>query len=256
MSKSKAFYDLQTKLGRYKAVLFGDYLEVYDFKRGFLYNVPPPNLSHERSKLERRSDNLAKTRNMIKRIVYANTTLRDKFVTLTFDDKKNNNRLNTIKEGNRKFTLFIQRLKNKIGKFKYIGIPEFGKNGTKRLHYHMIFFDVGYLDYKFIEKTWGKGMTNVTLLDGKSVKSGETIKYIGHYIAKELNKLNYDKRLAGEKAYFTSRGLVRPVEYKNVDTIKNILYNVDNNYKLINKNKYNNKFLGEVDYKLLIKKNK
>jgi len=119
-----AYYDYRTKITKCKMVVFGDYIEIYESGQGFVYNAPPPPKHHDRLNVERRADNLARTRNKIKRIVYANTTLNDKFITLTFDDKKNNGRQNTLKEGNRKFTLFIQRLRNSIGDFKYIGIPE------------------------------------------------------------------------------------------------------------------------------------
>jgi len=64
----------------------------------------------------------------------------------------------------------------------------------------------------------------------------QLINYIGHYIAKELNKYNYDKRLVGEKAFFCSRNVVRPREYKDIVFIKDFLYNNGIDYQFRNTN--------------------
>jgi len=203
-----------------------DFLETYDYEKPFSYNLPP-HISVRGNKLceKKRVDSLARTRNTIKRIVYANSNKLDKFLTLTFKNEK------TLKEGNKCVGLFIKKLEYHTGnKYSYLAIPEFSKQNTKRLHYHIILFNSHFLNFKTLEKCWKFGYTNIKSLQG--------INYIGHYISKYLSKTNYEKRLIGQKCYFTSRNIKRPIEYKKFDKEKENYYNIKEDYQLINKNNY------------------
>jgi hypothetical protein len=139
----------------------------------------------------------------------------EKFVTLTFNTQEEN-----IKEANYKFKKFIQRLNyyylsEKRNYFKYITVIEFMKN--KRIHYHTLFFNVPYTPNNNLAKLWSNGFIKINRIDNAD--------NVGSYVTKYMTKTE-DKRLCGEKSYFTSRGLLKPIitfEKYEIATIFNIM---------------------------------
>lgn len=235
------YLDHCVKFSNYRLIRYGDYIELYQYQKAFSYNLPPPPSNGERSYEKRRTDNLHRTQNTIRRLVYANTGgMNDTFITLTFKNE------HTIKGGNREFGRFIKNLQRAIGtKLQYIAIPEFGKTRTKRLHYHCIFFKAPYIDKYLLETVWNKGYTNIKSLNG--------VNYIGHYISKYLSKDTYDKRLCGQKAFFCSRNLNRPHEYRDPKLIRDIIYNYKVDYNLLHDQYFESNYTGQVNYKLFKK---
>ena len=59
------------------------------------------------------------------------------FITLTFDDA---HLPENKQEARDLITRFFKRLRNECGSFRYFGCCEKGKQGSKRFHYHIIFF--------------------------------------------------------------------------------------------------------------------
>jgi len=133
----------------------------------------------------------------------------DKFLTLTFASS-----VTDVRQANYQFKLFRQKLERYLGRqFKYLGVIEFQKRGA--VHYHVLFFDLKFKKgiRKEIAELWGKGFIKF-----KSAKKIEKIEHLGLYLAKYLQKEIMDKRLIGEKAYFTSQNLTKPLKYRHEET--------------------------------------
>jgi hypothetical protein len=139
------------------------------------------------------------------------------FLTLTFAEN-----VTGIQEANRQFRNFIQRLNynvfgQKLSKLKYLVVPEFQERGA--VHYHAVFFNLPYLKniYDRVLEIWGHGFTFV-----------ETIKNLKHltaYVTKYITKGTSDERLNGEKSYFCSKGLIKPIVERR-EVIINSLFNL------------------------------
>lgn len=94
--------------------------------------------------------------------------------------------------------------------------------------------------YDKIEKIWGKGFIIV-----KSIK--ET-KNVASYVCKYMTKSKADERLCGQKSYFTSNGLKKPMEYKDEIRIQNILKLIPESAKPYKFN-IKNSFCGKILYR-------
>lgn len=110
------------------------------------------------------------------------------FITLTY------NEVNLPPGGGlsrRDLTLFLKRLRKKLGKFRYFYCGEYGSKG--RCHYHLILFGIKFDDmYYFttdkkgarlyrsatLEKLWDKGFSSIGLL------SFDSAKYCAKYMQK------------------------------------------------------------------------
>ena len=218
-----------SKVYKKKAVIYGSNIDVYEFP-----NVKVTFRRKERDTTRRLSE--AKTRNeasvrrartQVRRLTEANVrqwgNYKPIFSTLT--QKEN---IESLITSNRRFSLFVKRLSYAVGHdLKYVAVPEFQKRGS--VHYHIIFFNLPYIDVHKFEKVWGFGMTNIQVI--------KKIDRTGHYLAKYFTKAVKDPRLFQKKAYFSSRGLLRPVdiyggsevdELLNDDTLKLVHTAVNN----------------------------
>lgn len=142
---------------------------------------------------------------------------RPKFWTLTF---KHN--VTDLEVANAEFTKFNKRLSYhlygvKSNVLKYICVPEFQKRGA--VHYHVLYFNLPYVEQKEFQKVWGQGFTFVESVSSKD-EIEDFAKYVSKYIKKENSKGedNYDiyleKDMLNQKRYFASRGLNKPSEFK------------------------------------------
>jgi hypothetical protein len=175
-------------------------------------------------------------------LVNSNFTYKDWFWSFTFDGKWQD-----IKKANYYFMKFIQRLKyynTQSGsgvKLKYVcGVefqsdfyhnkPELKKMDGGNVHYHMIMnLDIR---WKELWRLWADKPKKykMTKDDGfyilySPMDSEDSVKNVGAYFCKHLKK--YDKseiyKLAGQKKYFCSRGLKRPITFLYSDQIDAIL---------------------------------
>lgn len=203
-----------------RLVISGNHFELYNYQNPYIYNLPPrekkSSLHSEGVQLERREDNLLTTQKKIRRIINANTNQygqRTKFITFTFRENETN-----LKKANEEWQLFCKKMRYRYGKLKYIAVVEFQKRGA--IHYHVLYFNLPYIkDIKTkLGKTWGKGFINIKTLS--------EVRNVGAYVCKYLRKDIMDQRLVGEKVYFTSRGIFKPIEFKNEDTIAKTLRSV------------------------------
>ena len=176
---------------------------------------------------------------------------RPKFWTLTFADH-----VTDLEVANDEFTKFNKRLswhlygirKNVL---KYICIPEFMKNG--RVHFHILYFNLPYVEQSKFQSIWGNGWTFV-----KGVSKKENIMDFASYVAKYINKENskgednYDiyleKDMLNKKRYFCSRGLNKPEIYKlDIDNeLYDFLMAMLQDFHSFN-GSYTNDFIGNVD---------
>lgn len=241
------------ELVRKKVVISGNIVEVYEYEVGYWKGyVKEPS---ENEKLGRkkgfRSENydkhreqvLSRARRDLRRIINANIGSygRDftaKFVTLTFADN-----VQSVQDANYEFQKFIKRLNyqmfgNKKANIKYSTVIEFQKRGA--VHYHVIFYNLPYLKADMISNVWGNGFIKINKIDN--------VDNVGAYVCKYMTKDNVDERLEGQKSYFSSRGLYKPMEIteeKQVETLAGALPESVINFESVFKSEH----LGDIKYK-------
>jgi len=187
-----------------RVILSGDTYERYDYALPYFYNRPPPPRGSGWASgwsPHRRADNLAAARALVRRIISCNVAAYDcvpKFVTYTF--AKN---ITSLAQANSFWRRYCKRLGRSLGPRRYIVVAEFQKRGA--VHYHALYFDLPFvprLKYR-IADLWGYGFVKV--------KGISHVRNVAAYLCKYLQKDLVDARLRGEKAYFCSRRLLRPV---------------------------------------------
>lgn len=111
------------------------------------------------------------------------------FVTLTYDDAY----LPVRVEDGRTYhdvskcdlQLFNKRLRKALGTdkskvLKYFCTSEYGPNGTRRPHYHCVYFNLQSADLHFLQECWDKGFVTVRpVTDGR-------LKYVCSYVTEKL----------------------------------------------------------------------
>lgn len=142
------------------------------------------------------------------------------FITLTFEEN-----ITDVKEANKQFRYFIDKIRRIKKDFKYLCITEFQKRGA--IHYHLltnISIDDEKLIYTQVDnkkfrhiKYWNKGFNSVEILKGDTKK---VIGYISKYMTKDI-----DNRLFSKHRYFYSQNLVKPkINFINLDSEKEIKF--------------------------------
>jgi|FLYL01.1.fsa_nt_gi hypothetical protein len=228
-----------------KVIKTGHIIEVYEYERAPFkadLEIKKPdseipdwikNLeSSNKTKDEYTRSNSVRCRNMIRRLALANFNKDSKFITLTF-----NTHITCLDAANTLFKQFVQRLRYRYGKFKYIAVIEFMKSG--RIHYHMM-SDLPYIKNKVLAEIWENGfvkINNITKVDN-----------VGAYMVKYMIKDIGDNRLAGRKAYLCSKNLDRPEEYKNDLAVQILMKNGVHKKEKVFTNSYISEYLGEVVY--------
>jgi len=235
-----------TKLSNKRAILSGDQLEIYTYEHPYIYNRATKSRPRDLSKnAARRGDNLAHARAEIKRLIecnYREYGYNPVFLTFTFKEN-----VTSLTVANKAFKTFIQRFTRYYGKpLKYLAIVEFQKRGA--VHYHCVFFNLS-PEYELRERRerliaslWSHGFVDIERIrHAKSVSS---------YVCKYLNKGISDPRLRGRKAFFTSRALFRPVQFRNPASIDKVLR--DDNFEIVSVDTYDSFSRGKVLYQTYV----
>lgn len=236
-----------------KIIASGNIIEVYNYSIGYLAN-------YELTESEKRSrgrksgvksvdyeDNrekvLKRARRDLRRIVNSNVNaygkeFTSKFVTLTFAEN-----IKDLKAANYEFKKFMQRLnyymfKSKKSNIRYSVVPEFQKRGA--VHYHVIFYNLPYLKANKLADIWGNGFIKINRIDN--------VDNVGAYICKYMTKDNTDKRLEGNKCYFNSRGLFKPLEITEKKEVDELVDSLPQN-ALTYSSSFENDYVGYIDYK-------
>ena len=232
-----------------KVVKSGDVIEIYRYEKGVFKGFINENgragngFITDEQKEKNRELSVMRARRDLRRIVNANIgqwgdDVTSKFLTLTFRDN-----VKDLDSANYEFRQFIKRLNYKVyGKkcsnLKYSAVPEFQERGA--VHYHVIFYNLPYIESKVIEEVWGNGFIKINKIDD--------IDNVGAYICKYMVKDNEHSRLRGKKLYFNSRGLKKPEEIyldeDELDFIKNSLPEEAITYKV----EFTNDYLGKIEY--------
>jgi hypothetical protein len=206
-----------------KITISGNIFETYDFQEE-IWHGPLPQQKLLLHGQRNRSKNGARTevsffraKGRLKRLIDSNVgqwgdkKLRPRFVTFTFREN-----ITDIKKANSEFTKFIRKfnylLKLESSHLKYATVIEFQKRGA--VHYHTLFFNLPYIRnmYDKMEKLWGNGF----VISKKIDKVQNLSSYVCKYMTKEMN----DKRLYGQKCYFTSMNLKKPRTIYNESVVR------------------------------------
>jgi len=190
-----------------RLVISGDSYEFYRYERPYFYNRGPQlkaGYGDGPARL-RRTDNLRKVRQQLRRVVAANVRAHGevpKFVTYTFARN-----VTSLREANRLWRLFTKRLAYDLGRQPYTVVVEFQKRGA--VHYHALYYGMAYVVglKARLAGLWRHGFVHV--------KGIAHVRNVPAYLTKYLQKDLVDSRLTGQKAFFCSRGLLRPFELRD-----------------------------------------
>ena len=195
--------------------------------------------------LERRQQTVRDARNTTRRLALMNFTSGDKFITLTFKDN-----VRDIEYADKEFKNFIKRFKYKfkLDSLRYIAVREFQKRGA--IHYHMIcdwkqnlIFEDEIREFERLlgEKIWKHGFVDIKQLDHVDNVGAYIIKYMTKGVAVEFFK--------GKKIYLCSKGLDRPLVYRDYEAEQVIQAYELGIKKEVFTNSYESEYLGKIVYK-------
>ncbi len=137
-----------------------------------------------RHSVDRRCNNCTACRITIKqewtlRIILENYShIESYFITLTYSEMHlpEHNSLNK-----KHLTAFFKKLRKLVPqKLRYYACGEYGKNGTRRPHYHAIIFGLKRTQENLVKQAWGKGGTEVGFF------SPQRAAYVASYTTKKL----------------------------------------------------------------------
>lgn len=155
----------------------------------------------ELEELEKRSDNLYRARQTVRRLIWANQGSFTKFITLTYRDTElDRNRVH------RDITTFVQAVRRKDYEMLYLYVLEHQKErGEKEgnlgcWHVHMVVFNDAFLPKEILEKCWPHGFVDINAIDD--------VRDLGAYVCKYITKENSSE--FGSRVFSASKGLKRP----------------------------------------------
>lgn len=225
-----------------KIVVSGNVIEVYQYEESIYCDfkqsrfdctnkkVPPDDLQEEdKESIKQRS--LIRSKMRLRRLINANGSDLDKFVTLTFARN-----ITSVDGANREFKNFIKRLKYNLDKeLKYIAVIQFQERGS--IHYHIL-FNCDYIPHSKLEDIWGNGFVKINQING--------VDNVGAYVVKYM-KSELENIPKGKKRYFHSRNLNKPKVIKNhrrVSRWLSELEDVSSDYETV----YDTEYLGKIKY--------
>jgi hypothetical protein len=232
-----------------KIIQSGNIIEKYEYEKDFIQFKRRANRRGYTSftyATKRRTDNVHRLGKQFKRLVWANLTREETayLFTLTFVEEKN------IKRAYQAFTAFNTRLRRRIREdYRYIVVPEFQKRGT--VHFHVLVWGLDKYaknerNTRAFQNLWGYGYVDVIETDNSPRLSG--------YLAKYMSKAMHDKRLRGQKAYRTSRNIMRPtlLNTKTQTMEFSRIWGLDKTTIPDKTHKFDTMWLGECNYSLYI----
>lgn len=202
---------------------------------------------------KRRKQTMRDSRNLIRRLALMNFNSGDKFITLTFDPKRfTEEQLRDISFVDLEFKNFIKRFNYRFNcKLKYLTVREFHRSG--RIHLHMIcdwdkelIFENEIREFERIlgQDVWKNGFVDIKAIDH--------VDNVGAYITKYMTKMDDDTALwafKGRKIYLCSKGLDRPLIYRDYEAEQIIsTYGLDIKKEVFT-NSYESEYLGTITYK-------
>lgn len=193
-----------------QAILCGNVIEVIEYGQGVCTGFECASTGKKNTGEKKESRNIKQSALKLRRLINCNCCDNDLFVTLTYKDNQED-----IKLGKEDFKNFVkrwnyQRKKNNEKPLKYVYVVEFQKRGA--VHFHCIFFDVGYIKKKELSDLWGLGFVKVNKITH--------VDNVGAYVVKYMQKDLIDDRLTNSDLYGRSRGnLDEPIIIKDPQQI-------------------------------------
>lgn len=207
------------KLSTRRLWLSGKTVELYEYGRPYSYNWPPerrgdggyPETRPEQETAGRRTDNLFRVRAHVRRLIDANAGAWGqvpKFVTYTFAEN-----VTDYPTATKVWREYARKLSRAYGPQKYLTVVEYQERGA--VHFHTLHFSLPFVPgiKKKLARMWGKGFVKVVAI--------RHVRNVARYVSKYLRKDIFDSRLARRKAFFCSRGLVKPTMLRSREAIDN-----------------------------------
>lgn len=228
------------------AIISGHIVEIkkYDDYQYYNYTVRGSSgkgVGKRKTDNKKRADKINESKMNLRRLINSNVNPFSKFVTLTFEEN-----LTDIDEAKRRFKVFVRTLNRKRKKgnkenLKYIYVVEFQERGA--VHFHCIFFNLGFVKNEELQKIWGQGFTKINRI--------KDVDNVGAYVVKYMQKDLIDDRLNGKDLYGRSRGLKKPIVIKKISEVcrlsEVLIEKNSNNFKPYVKT-YTTKYRGKIEY--------
>lgn len=233
-----------------KLIISGKFIEHYQYER--FIKIGDENIyrglgragsAAEAEKSENRKKVMQRARSMLRRLINSNVDqymdgernpYASKFFTMTYKEN-----IQDVKYSNGEFRKFVKRLNRYVGyNVKYVSVLEFQKRGA--VHYHVVFFNLPYIKKARLAEIWGHGHVKINKI--------EKVDNVGAYVSKYMGKDLEDKRLLGEKCYFSSRGLKKPEEIKDRSRVRVIMESLTGSLLLKYEKSFNSDYTGEIYY--------
>lgn len=193
-----------SQLMRCKVVTSGDIVELY------FYQIPiqcgserkREIVKNEENELGKRKDNIYRSRQNVRRIIWNNQTEFTKFVTLTYAET-----VLDVKKVRRDITTFVQSMRRSGYPMKYLYVLEnqrergLKENNEGCLHVHMVIFIDKFIKIEDLRRCWKHGFVGIEKIDN--------VINLGAYVCKYITKDNIAD--FGSHCYSCSIGLDRPV---------------------------------------------
>lgn len=235
-----------------KAVISGDIFEIYEYEKPIFEGYE----KLEKEKLQGRSSTASMDEKVLNRLRVQNRARRDlkrlinanagrhfdaetgelyssKFLTFTFADN-----VTDLDQANGEWKKFRLRLEYRLKKkLEYVVVVEFQKRGA--VHYHAVFFNLPWVPAKVISEVWGQGFIKINRI--------EEVDNIGAYVSKYMGKNVEDDKLIGEKCYFSSRGLFKPLELTDKESVEKAAVEL-RDYQVY-ETTFKNEYVGQVIYR-------
>lgn len=192
---------------RTRVVVSGDTVEVFEYSNGIPVGDTRGHEVKRKGEDEsdgKRSDNLYRARQNIRRLVWCNITKQfTKMLTLTYAET-----ILDAKAVKVDIQHFVQQMRRYGYDMKYLYVLEHQTKRGKRegnagcLHVHMFLFNDEKIDLYDLNRAWKHGQTDIKVL--------RDIRNSGAYVCKYITKENFAEY--GSHCYGCSRGLKRPTE--------------------------------------------
>jgi len=204
------------KSSNYRLIKTGNIIETYEYETAYYYNMGKSanndSVQEEDTATTKRTDNIARARRKIKRLINSNTFVygyRPIFVTYTFASN-----VTSMREANAVFKAHHDRLRKRIvgRSLRYVAVPELQKRGA--IHYHAVYFDLPYIARikDIFAESWGQGFVQIKAIDH--------VRNVGAYIAKYFGKQWDRHRVKSSKSFYSAVNLYQPEVYRDFDILK------------------------------------
>lgn len=257
-----------------KIVISGNVVEEYDYKWGKKVlgkKIKNPNsipVHTSKSDEHNQEQNFRRSKQMLKRIINSNSyqygNLKPVFLTLTFKDE-----VEDIDFAKDCFKQFVKKVKYYTGsKMAYVCVPEiqkerFEKYGCKVWHFHLVIFNLPFVEKEIVCQWWSHGFIDIKALmlrkkhkSGNWITTNKELLTVGEYVTKYMSK-DFVEVKKNSRKYFPSQGLKRPIAHYVVDEKPNNSphifrqnlcddFNGFSIYKKYNKKKYKKDLTGLV----------